>query len=703
MIKYTKDTNNIVTLTLDMQGRAVNVINHEIGASFLPVVEHLKQEKRRGALRGVILTSAKKSFLAGGDLDYLQRARDAAAIFAFNEKLRQFLRDLESPGVPVVAAINGTALGTGFEVALACHHRIVIDHPQVRLGLPEVTLGMMPGSGGVIRLMWLLGIERAFPILTSGQHYSPQEALHADIIDELATDRADMMERARTWLLGTVEGRRPWDREDGRIPGGTARTPQVAESIRRLAAGLASRLHNNYPAPAAILNVLTEGSKVDFDTACRIESRAYTTLLQSKTCKNMTKAFWFDHNFIRQGKNRPRGYGKFRPKRVGIIGAGRMGSGIATACLLNGLTVVLKDVSRAIAERGLEYVREKLNALLAEGKIQAAERTALLKNIQTTEEAQDFEDCDLVIEAVFENPMVKQKVTREAESFIDEYSLFATNTTSIPITQLAKASIRPENYVGLHFFPPAEEVPLVEIVRGAQTSDETVARAFDFVRRIGKIPIVVKDDWGFYAARVRNTYILEGITMLEEGCPPALIENLGKQAGMPTGALAMADELGLDLVFRYEQQAAAHYGPKYVQHPAVSVLNSMRKELQRTGKGKKAGFYAYPEEGAPRLWPQLTEHFPTNGQRYDRREIIERLLFAQVIEAVWCMQEKVIESVPAANLGSIYGWGFPAFKGGVLQYVADYGKEAFLERCSLFQERYGQRFKAPRLLRQMDV
>jgi len=417
----------------------------------------------------------------------------------------------------------------------------------------------------------------------------------------------------------------------------------------------------------------------------------------------MTQAFWFDYHFIQRGENRPKGYGKFRPKKVGVIGAGMMGSGIAYACLLNGLQVVLKDVSRAIAERGLVYVREKLTKLVNDGQIQQTEKDRLLTKIQTTEDPQDFEDCDLVIEAVFENPMVKQKVTREAESFIDEYSLFASNTISIPITQLAKASVRPENYIGLHFFAPAEEVPLVEIVRGAKTSDETVARAFDFVKKIDKIPIIVKDDWGFYAARVRNTYILEGITMLEEGYPPALIENLGKQAGMPKGALAMADDLGLQLVLGYEQQAANHYGPKYIQHPAVSVMNTMLGELERKGKNQKGGFYAYDEQDDHQLWPELNAHFPATKQSYDRIEIIERLLFAQVIEAIWCMQEKVLISAAAANLGSIYGWGFPAFKGGVIQYIVDYGKEAFLKQCGVYEKRYGQRFKAPTLLKKMDL
>ncbi len=701
MIRYQKDTDNIATLTLDMSGRPVNVINHEIIEAFVPVIEHLKEEKQRGQLRGVILTSAKKTFLAGGDLEYLSRAHDPREIFQSSERLKTFFRDLERPGVPVVAAINGSALGTGFELALACHHRIVVDDPRIRLGLPEVTMGLIPGGGGIVRLMWLLGIEQAFKILTGGHEYSPQEGLRAGIIDELASNEKDMTARAKEWLLQTKEGRRPWDLEASSIPGGSAHQPSVGRRLRSLAAALTGQTHHNFPAPEAILNVLSEGSKVDFDTASRIESRYYTQLLRSQQCKNMIKAFWFDHHDIQQGKNRPRGFGKFRPRKVGIIGAGMMGSGIAYACLQNGLTVVLKDVSRLIAERGLDYVRGRIQKDIAGGTLPPGDEKKLLNRIQTTEDPQDFDSCDIVIEAVFENRMVKQKVTREAEAFMDEYSLFATNTISIPITRLAEASLRPENYVGLHFFHPAETVPLVEIVRGAKTSEETIARAFDFVKAIGKTPIIVKDDWGFYAARVQNTYLLEGITMLQEGYPPALIENLGLQAGMPKGALAMADDLGLDLALRYENQAAEHYGTKYIQHPAVSVLHRMLNDLHRPGRQKRAGFYSYPEEEARQLWPELAEHFPPTQTDYDRQELIERLLFAQVIEAIWCMQEKVIHSVAAANLGSIYGWGFPAFKGGVIQYVSDYGYEAFVERCQLFREKHGQRFQVPRILKKL--
>lgn len=698
MIHYKKDTDNIVTLVLDMSDREVNVINHEIGDAFLPVIERLKQEKARGVLRGVIFTSGKKTFLAGGDLEYLYQTHDPAEIFLFSEKLKKFLRDLERPGVPVAAAINGSALGTGFEVALACHHRIAIDKPTTRLGLPEVNFGLMPGAGGIIRLMWLLGVEKAYPILTEGQYYNPQEALRAGLIDELAVNHKEMLEKAKAWLMQTKEGRRPWDRHQSAIPGGTASEPAIANLFRSLTATLAAYAHNHYPARQAILNVLYEGSKVDFDTACRIESRYYTQLVRSKECKNMIKAFWFDFNSIKSGINRPKGFGRFRPKKVGIIGAGQMGSGIAYACLMRGMEVVLKDVSRPVAETGRLQVRNKLHQQVADGHLSPKERDEMLTSIQTTEDAHDFADCDLIIEAVFENQQVKQKVTKEAEEHLDEYSLIGTNTVSIPITRLAGGSSRPHNYVGLHFFHPADEVPLVEIVKGAKTSEETVARAYDFVTAIQKIPIVVKDEWGFYAARTQNTFILEGITMLQEGYPPPLIENLSLQAGMPKGALAIADDLGLQLVLNYEQQAAEHYGAKYIQHPAVHVLVKMMEELQRYGRTKRAGFYDYGPEEDRRLWPELALHFQPQRTSYIAEELMERFLFAQVIEAVWCMQEGVIKSVPGANLGSIYGWGFPAYKGGVIQFISDYGIDAFLERCRQLEKTHGQRFKAPRHL-----
>jgi 3-hydroxyacyl-CoA dehydrogenase/enoyl-CoA hydratase/3-hydroxybutyryl-CoA epimerase len=699
MIHYKKDTENIVTLTLDMDNRSENVINQKIWAAFVPVIQRLKEEKKQGKLRGVILTSAKKTFLAGGDLEYIFQVENAEEIFAAAEGMKKFLRDLESPGVPVVAAINGSAIGAGFEVALACHHRIALDDPKIAVGLPEVEIGLIPAGGSIVRLMWLLGIEKAFPILTGGKRYHPNAALHAGILDELAATPKEMMQKAKAWLLRTAEGRRPWDTAGRQIPGGTAWDSPVAKKIMEYSAALNGKYFDNYPAPQAILQILSEASKLEFDAACRLESRYYTELVRSRQCKNMINAFWFDENYIKNGNDRPKGFGKFRPKKIGIIGAGMMGSGIALACLQNGLQVVLKDVSKLIADRASQVIRKKLSEAVSQGLVLPEEQEAMLKRLQTTERSDDFTDCDLVLEAVIENQMVKQKVFREAENHLDEYAFLASNSISIPITTLSESLARPEQFAGLHFFHPAEEVPLVEIVRGRNTSEETVAKCFDFVRAIQKIPIIVKDDWGFFVARVQNTYILEGIALLQEGISPAVVENLSRQAGMPRSPLALADDLGLDLVLKYEQQAAAHYGPKYIQHPAVDLVKKLLFDLGRKGRAQKAGFYHYPEQGSRMLWPGLQELLPP-PEAFDAQDVVDRLLLAQVLEAVWCMQEGVIQSVASANLGSIYGWGFPAFKGGVMQYIQDYGVGPFLEKCREFRERFGPRFRSPRLLKE---
>ncbi len=700
MIRYKKDTNNIVTLTLDMAGRSMNVINHQLAEAFTPVMQHLKDKKNNGELRGIIITSEKKSFLSGGDLDYLFNLESAEECFRYSQSMQKIFRTFEHPGVPVVAAMNGSALGSGFELALACHYRIAIDHPRTKFGHPEVTLGIMPGSGGVIRLMWILGIEKAFGILSSGRQYSPQEAFQVGMIDELAKDQKSMVEKAKNWILKTTEGRRTWDTENGVIPEGTAKDPAVARTIQRLAATLFKETYHNYPAPLAILNTLAEGSKVDFDTAVTIQSRYFTELALSKKAKNMCKAFWYDLNAIKDGLTRPKGIGKFRPKKIGIIGAGVMGSGIAYTCLVYGLEVVLKDITKPVAERGKEYAAKKLKERFEHGKMTEDEMNDALGRITTTEKPSDFETCDLVIEAVFENQMVKAKVMREAEEFMDEYSIFASNTISIPITKLSNSSIRPKNFVGLHFFHPVEEAPLVEVVQGKQTSDETIARAFDFVKTIKRIPIVVKDNWGFYAARVQNTYILEGITLLQEGYSAALIENLSRQSGMKKSPLTMADEISLPIVLQYEKQAAEHYGEKYIQHPAAIALEIMIEEHSRNGAQKKAGFYEYDIDHNKKLWTKLDEVFPIQKNDYNVDLIIERLLFAQIIEAVWCLQEGIIASVAEGNVGSIFGWGFPSFKGGTFQYINDYGLGKFIDRCQELEKEHGPRFLVPGLLKE---
>jgi len=472
-------------------------------------------------------------------------------------------------------------------------------------------------------------------------------------------------------LLSDPTTQRPWDDPFESIPGGTAADPNLGHRIRLLTARLSANTNDLYPAKRAILDLLAEASKVDFTTAYRLDSRYYARVATGEVSNNMISTFWFDKQAIRkEGLGRPKGYGKFRPRKVGIIGAGRMGSGIAFLCLRNGLEVVLKDVSQPIADRGREYVAERINQYIERGTFQPEEREELLSRILTTDQSTEFKDCDIVVEAVFE-------VTREAEEQLDSFSVFATNTISIPITELGNGSMRPENYVGIHFFSPAEKTNIVEIIKGEKTSEETIARAFDFATGIRKVPIVVKDSWGFFAARVLNTYILEGVTMLNEGYPAALVENLGRQAGMEKGPLALADELGLSLVMRYEKQAAAHYGDKYQQHPAVPALKTMLDDLGRGGRAKRAGFYA----------------------DYDRPRMKDRFLFCQIIESGWCLQEKVITEPAAANLTSVYGWGFPGYTGGVLRYVETYGRAAFGERAGELAERYGQRFSVPKYLR----
>jgi 3-hydroxyacyl-CoA dehydrogenase/enoyl-CoA hydratase/3-hydroxybutyryl-CoA epimerase len=356
-------------------------------------------------------------------------------------------------------------------------------------------------------------------------------------------------------------------------------------------------------------------------------------------------------------------------------------------------------VSQPIADRGRQYVIERIDEYIERGTFQPEEREELLSRITTTDKSTEFENCDIVMEAVFENKAVKRKVTKEAEEQLDEFAVFATNTISIPITELGKGSLRPENYVGIHFFSPAEKTYVVEVIRGEQTSDETIARAFDFATTIRKIPIVVKDSWGFFTARVLNTYILEGVTMLNEGYPAALVENMGRQAGMEKGPLALADELGLSMVMRYEEQAAAHYGAKYKQHPAVPALKIMLNDPGRGGKGARAGFYEYDADGTARLWTGISEHFPVTKTDYNRLRMKDRFLFSQVIESGWCLQEKVITEPAGANLASVYGWGFPRYTGGVLRYRESYGREAFFERSAELAERYGQRFSLPKYLK----
>ena len=703
MIQYKKDIENIAIINLEMDGRDGNIINHQLYKALEPVLDHLLKAKEEGMLKGVIFTSSNKTFLTGGDLDYLYKANSPEELFAYSQDIQKFFRKLEAPGVPVVAAINGASLGLGFEMALACHYRIAVDSNRIKLGNPEIELGLMPGGGASIRLLWMLGIENAYHVLTKQKKFNPREALERGIIDEIVEHPSDLITAATNWIRNNSEGSRIWDQRAGEAPVSKNKLGETLKTVQRLTASLIKSNYANFPAHLSILNTLAEGIKLDFDTACKIESQQFSELVMKQDTKNMMKTFWFDLNRIKAGEMRPSGFGKFRARKVGIIGAGIMGTGIALSCLLHGVEVVMKDVSKAVAQKGMDEVHSKLDAMVGTSRISQALADKAKSNFVSTEKIELFEKCDLIVEAVFENKKIKVKVAKEAEPYVDGYSFFGTNTVSIPISDLGKVFKLPENYVGLHFFSPVEKIHMCEIVRGKQTSDETIARAFDFVKQIKKIPVLVKDSWGFFAARVQNTYILEGIQMLQEGFSAASIENLGRQAGMTRSPLALADSLSLNLVLKYETQADRHYGPKYIPHPSVSAINKMIHEADRPGRPTRKGFYEYSETNAERLrlWEDLESVFPITQVVFDFNEPKERLLIVQVLEVLWCLHEGVVKSVAEANLGSIYGWGFPAFKGGAIQYINDYGKDAFIARCAHYEKQHGPRFQVPNIIHKL--
>jgi 3-hydroxyacyl-CoA dehydrogenase / enoyl-CoA hydratase / 3-hydroxybutyryl-CoA epimerase len=700
-IIYHKDSHNIVTLTLDAPGRAVNVINAAFGAALQDALEKLEAEKN---LAGVIITSAKKTFMAGGDLEWLFQVSDPAEVFTSAEQLKAGLRRLEKLGKPVVAAINGSALGGGLELALACHYRIALDDARIRLGFPEVTLGLLPGGGGVTRLTRMLGLQAAFPYLTEGTQVDPQAAKSAGIIDALAADRTDLLAQARAWILANPQAAQPWDRPKFRLPGGEPTQPRVAQMLAVAPAILKKQTYGNYPAPQAILNAAVEGAMVDFDTASRIESRYFAEVATGQVAKNMINAFWFQLNQINAGESRPQEVPPQPTQKVGVLGAGMMGHGIAYVSAYAGMEVVLKDVTAEQAAAGKAQCAALLDKRAAQGKLAPAERDAILDRIHATGDAADLQGCDLVIEAVFEDRALKAQVTREAEEQAAETAVFASNTSTLPITGLAAASQRPDRFIGLHFFSPVPKMRLVEIIVGAETSNETLAKAFDYVLQLRKTPIVVNDSRGFYTSRVFATYVQEGLALLGEGQHPRAIESAGLQAGMPVGPLALTDEVSLSLMRHIREQTRkdlALSGETPPAHPADAVLDVMVDEYGRRGKAHGAGFYDYPPDGKKFLWPELPAIFPPQSPQLTQREMMERLLFVQALETVRCYAEGVVRSAADANVGSIFGWGFAPFQGGTLQFINAYGAANFAARSRALAARYGDRFAPPPLLVEM--
>jgi 3-hydroxyacyl-CoA dehydrogenase/enoyl-CoA hydratase/3-hydroxybutyryl-CoA epimerase len=698
---YDKDAGNIVTVTMDMPGRKQNVIDREFGKAMFDMLDRLQAEQ---GLAGVILMSAKKDFVAGADIDMLFAMEDPEEAFNTLEQMKAGLRRLETLGRPVVAAMNGTALGGGYEVALACHHRVAVDDDRVKIGFPEVTLGLMPAGGGVSRLPRMIGLQASFPFLCEGRQVTPKRALEAGLVDELAVDREDMLAKARAWIAANPDAAQPWDQKGYRMPGGDPRHPKVAQMLAVAPAILQDQTYGNYPAPLSIMSAAVKGAVVPLETSTRIESRHFAELVTGKVAKNMIRAFWYQLNEINGGGSRPDGVEPIDTHKVGVLGAGLMGHGIAYVTAAAGMDVVLKEVTRAKAEEGKARVEKILAKGVEKGRTSEQEMAAILDRILPTDSADDLTGCDLIVEAVFENRELKAKVTQEAEARITDEAVFGSNTSTLPITGLATASARPDNFIGIHFFSPVHRMRLVEIICGEQTSDRALAKVFDYVLKIRKTPIVVNDSRGFYTSRVFGTYINEGTALLWEGNNPRTIEVAGRKAGMPVGPLALYDEVGISLAKHIRDQTRRDLeaaGETLDEPPHIEMLDIMVTEHGRGGRAEGGGFYDYPDDGPKHLWPKLTEMFPLRGAAVPFDEMIERIMFAQAIEAARCFQEGVVRSVADANIGSVFGWGFAPFKGGTLQYINDYGMRRFVERSRELAASYGPRFDPPEILLEM--
>lgn len=698
-IQYEKNADGIVILTLDSPNQSANTMNADFQKALTETVEKLKAES---GITGIIFRSAKKTFFAGGDLDDLIQARpeDAKEFIAVVELMKKELRYIETLGVPVVAALNGTALGGGWEIALGCHARIALNDPKSKFGLPEVTLGLLPGGGGIVRMVRLLGLQNAFPFLMEGKQFGVDKAKSLGLIHDTADSLDELMEKSIAWVKANPKSQQPFDVKGYKIPGGDPKTPAVAQILAIAPAMLRDKTKGCYPAPEAIMAAAVEGAQVDVDTALTIESRYFTYLATGQVAKNMIGTFWHGLNAIKAGASRPKDVAKWQATKVGVLGAGMMGAGIAYSTATKGIAVVLKDVSVENAEKGKAYSQKLLDKKVSQGRMTAEKRDQILALITATASAEDLKGCDLIIEAVFENQELKAKVTQEAEQYLADGGVMASNTSTLPITGLAKASKDAKNFIGLHFFSPVDKMQLVEIIKGHDTSAETLAKAYDYVQQIGKTPIVVNDSRGFFTSRVFGTFVNEGLRLLAEGVHPARIEMAALKAGMPVGPLAIQDEVALTLsehVTNETRKALQAEGKDLPHSPAEDVLQTMIHQFDRKGKAAGAGFYDYPEGGKKHLWDGLS-HWKKDVE-ISEQEMIDRFLFVQSLDTLRCYEENVLESVVDANVGSIFGIGFAPWTGGAIQFLNQYGLDNALARANELEAKYGERFKAPQMLK----
>ena len=695
-----EDHGSVAHLVLDMPGRAANVWNQESLAQFS---EYLEQFRSNSQFKGLIITSAKSSFLAGGDLDQIQAIasgnQSAQELYEHGGALAQLLRRLETCGKPVVAAINGAALGGGYELCLACHHRILSDHPKAVVGLPETQLGLIPAGGGTQRLPRLVGVQTALGVLLEGKSFAGRKALKMGLVDQVVGSD-ELLTKATEWLETKPTATQPWDQNGFSVPGGDMEG-SAKNTMMVATAMFHAKTFGNYPAGTAILSCVAEGLRLPIDSAFEIEKRYFVSLLLNPVAKGMVRTLFLDLEAAKKGARRPEGVGELKLDCIGVIGAGLMGGGIALEAARAGLRVIVIDRSVEEAAKAHDYVQRFFDRRIKRGRATQEHCDAVKAKIELHSDYAQLEPAQIVIEAVFEDRAVKAKVSRMAEENTSSDTVIASNTSTLPITGLAQAVDNPKRFIGLHFFSPVERMALVEIIRGEQTDDQTLAYALDLVARLGKVPVVVNDARGFFTSRVFGTYITEGIGMLTEGISPVLIEQAGRISGMPMPPLALADEVGLGLMHQVGIQTKADLGDAYQANEATPVLEELVVNRSRIGKAGGSGFYDYHEGGEKNLWLGLTDLFETKETQPKIEELIQRFLSTQALESVRCIEQGVMIEAADIDYAAIMGWGFAPYTGGPLTMIDTIGLPEFVSRCDQLALDHGDRFEPPQLLRDL--
>lgn len=693
-LKLDLGADGVAIITINLPDRPVNVFTPAFVNDLQAAVEEVLTNV---AIRGAVLTSGKSGFIAGADLkdlvDAFDQGIDAVQASHRFDRENAVMRRIETGGKPFVAALNGLALGGGLELALACHRRLLVNDPKAIVGLPEVTVGLLPAGGGTQRLPRLIGIEKALPLLIEGNTLKPAQALQLGIVDELV-DVTGLLEQARRWVLDNPQASQAWDVKGYRIPGDAGCLAAHATRSFQFGTTLAKAAGaQNYPARLAILSAVFEGTQLPMDKALAVEAKYFGTLLTNPVARNLMRTMFINKGAADKLVRRPVGPAKSTVRKLGVVGAGMMGAGIAYVSAAAGVQVMLLDTNADAAARGKDYSRRILDKAIERGTQTRDKADAILALIEPCSDYAAFDGCDLVIEAVFENREVKASVIGKTEAVLAPDAVFASNTSTLPITGLAECSERPDHFIGLHFFSPVERMPLVEVIVGKKTSEQTIARALDFVGQLRKTPILVNDSPGFYTSRIFSTYTDEGMAMLAEGVNPALIENAARLASAATSPLAVTDEVSLDLQKSVIDQAHKDgLEEKFLRlhaRPVVELMNF----LGRLGRKSSGGFYEFPQGGKKHLWQGLAEHFPRAAQQLDVETVKDRLLYIQALETARCVEEGVLNDAADADLGSILGLGFPSWTGGTLSLIDTLGAQAFVTRCDELADAFGERFR----------